>query len=225
MTIENPSADENRRERVLEAMTQRIKEAIHRMVLEMPRDTDLDTQKQEVLSYMEERMGSLFPENHGAVVTVIESLRSTRYSNEEEMASLMANRFRSFLTTVISPEDLETKLRNDAAERSGWKTFNEALSYELGPNNEVNLHVPMIFTKKPLEMYRLFNDGLRLLATRLETDPELKGVEQIVAYSWIIFEHPGLIEKMGFTLDERDEKKKGSLAFMNRDDFIERYGN
>ncbi|KKW40647.1 MAG: hypothetical protein UY91_C0038G0002 [Parcubacteria group bacterium GW2011_GWB1_55_9] len=147
------------------------------------------------------------------------------FQNEEEMANNIANRFRSFLTTVISPEDLETKLRNDAAERSGWKIINEALSYELGPNNEVNLHVPKIFTKKPLEMYRLFNDGLRLLATQLKTEPGLKDIEQIVGYSWIIFEHPGLIEKMGFTLDERDGKKKGSLAFMSRDDFIERYGN
>ena len=206
-------------------MTQRIKEAVHHMVLEMPQDTDLDSQKQKVLTYMEGRMASLFPENHDDVIILVRDLRNAMFQNEEEMANNIANRFRSFLTTVISPEDLETKLRNDAAERSGWKIINEALSYELGPNNEVNLHVPKIFTKKPLEMYRLFNDGLRLLATQLKTEPGLKDIEQIVGYSWIIFEHPGLIEKMGFTLDERDGKKKGSLAFMSRDDFIERYGN
>ena len=225
MSTEKPSTKENQRERTVVAMTQRIKEAVHHMVLEMPQDTDLDSQKQKVLTYMEGRMASLFPENHDDVIILVRDLRNAMFQNEEEMANNIANRFRSFLTTVISPEDLETKLRNDAAERSGWKIINEALSYELGPNNEVNLHVPKIFTKKPLEMYRLFNDGLRLLATQLKTEPGLKDIEQIVGYSWIIFEHPGLIEKMGFTLDERDGKKKGSLAFMSRDDFIERYGN
>jgi hypothetical protein len=58
-------------------------------------------------------------------------------------------------------------------------------------------------------------DGLRKLAERFRDDPEL---QKVWGKSWIVKEHPRLVERMGFTLEGENE------VGMDRDTLLRRYG-
>lgn len=124
-----------------------------------------------------------------------------------------------------------------------------AVSYE---NPEVVLlHIEPVGGEAGLAKLGLFRDGLERLAKLLVTDPRLSAVKTIGALSWIVSEHPRILERFGFSIGplsnivdgeviERKynaikkyfptfvprEYQKAELGFasVSRDDFLRRYG-
>lgn len=87
--------------------------------------------------------------------------------------------------------------------------LNECLSFYLDAPDRISLHVGDV-KKFPLsEKLRLLWDGLDKLAELLVSDSRLKDIKTITATSWIVTEHPHLLEKLGFTIDH---KREHSLA-------------
>ena len=115
-------------------------------------------------------------------------------------------------------------MRITAAESGGWIKVNETLSYEFLADS-IGLHVPTVFTKKPTEMLNSFNEGLKTLARDIKNNPEFPSVKKIVGYSWIVYEHPNLLQKMGFSIDNVDEEHREARAIISIEDFLKRYGS
>ena len=111
-------------------------------------------------------------------------------------------------------------------EKTGFIELNELLTYDVPEKyqNEVSLHVTENLIKDGPEMLALLREGMRQLASTLASDPNLKNIHQITGYSWIVYQHPNLMERLGFEISERDETKKEALATISREKFLELYG-
>lgn len=111
---------------------------------------------------------------------------------------------------------------------------NEVLSYGVG-DGELHIHLPPsenlideIGGRKALE---LFEDGLKDLAKIVK---ENEAINKITATSWIIAEHPKLVERLGFMIEGeiddatrekhfKDEKRRVDRASITREAFLEKY--
>lgn len=71
-----------------------------------------------------------------------------------------------------------------------------------------------------------YTEGLVTVATALEVHPEVKAVE---AWSWIVVQHPKILERLGFTVEKDNEGKpiifgdQQGRASMSREDFLTKY--
>ena len=107
--------------------------------------------------------------------------------------------------------------------------INDAFWYHVSKEypGQIGIHLYKMKTGNTLtEMkaaLKLYKDGLKELARRLENDPELVHINEIAGWSKIVYQKPELLELLGFEVTERDEKKKEALAIMGRKDFLERY--
>ena len=149
MTHEGPNKIKQNGDYSPEINVTRARDAINRLLLKMSPDMDLETQKQQVIHHIEDRLWNLFPENQAALDQLIEELRSAHFSNKKEMVNKIANQIGSFMTAISSPKELETKFREMTTERHRWTTLNDILSYELYGDNEINLHVLTMLSKNP----------------------------------------------------------------------------
>jgi hypothetical protein len=80
------------------------------------------------------------------------------------------------------------------------------LDYEdINEDKSVNIHISPLPDKKPgVRLRSEIVNEFKELARRLKDD---LSVEKIEVNSWIVFKHPELIEKLGFTLMEKSEWK------------------
>jgi hypothetical protein len=223
-----PSQDPN--ERALDVLTQRIRAQIARLIREATPDAALEDQAQEVITRLAERCQSIFSNQQEKCEGFVAGLRELKFQTREELNDELARRFAVFALQLYSPVEFETLLRTNAAERNSFTQVNEALSYEVikddeRENDQISLHIPMMYTKKPTEMLSLFQQGLRVLADRLDSDPTLADIPEITGYTWIAYEHPELVKKMGFTIKESSPEKHKGYVSMSREDFIKRYGS
>lgn len=221
MNIEKPDRAENR-ESAETTLTKLFSEAATR---EIPDTGDIELQKNALLAAFEKRFTELLPEQRSEIEKLAQEIRKTNYSDKSEFVYELSTRLSHLLVAIAPAEELERMLRERTAEQRNWRTINEALSYTLEDANSINLHVPIMFTKSPVEMYRLFINGLKILAEQMKNDPELFRIQQVMGYSWIISDHPEILRKLGFTVEERNEKEHKALAWILKEDFLARYGN
>lgn len=99
------------------------------------------------------------------------------------------------------------------------------------------IHVATAETLVPSEVSREFLGGMRELARLAQKEGSpISKMERVVGTSWIVGEHPEVVERMGFHLAERDltdeekmkyfagEKRKVRESWMSREELIEKYG-
>ena len=95
--------------------------------------------------------------------------------------------------------------------------------------NQIGIHVYAMKIGKTMyerkAAFELYKHGLDELAKRLEKDPELEHIDEVVGWSKLVYEHPNLARSLGFEVTERDEKKKEALAIMTRKEFLKRPWN
>lgn len=93
--------------------------------------------------------------------------------------------------------------------------------------NELGIHLYAMDLDKTFSSaknaFKLYKQSLRELAQKIKTDSKLTNVSQISAYSPIVYEHPKLLEALGFKVLERNEEKKEGLAIMSKEDFLQVY--
>jgi len=121
-------------------------------------------------------------------------------------------------------EKWETSTRKRVVDREGWVEANAALAYEI-KGDYIALHVPeMLKDRKPEEMLEMFREGLREIARSLK-EPERRSIQYIESWSWLAYRYPRIAtRRLGFEILQRDERTEQSLARMNRDVLIRRYG-
>lgn len=106
---------------------------------------------------------------------------------------------------------------------------NEILTYGIaGDNIHIHLSDLKIFHG---EKEKLVRDGLRKLATILQSKPE---INKVSATSWIVAKHPKSIERLGFVVKGpiseefrqkhfKDEKRPVHYSEISREEFITTY--
>ncbi|MFW6173461.1 MAG: hypothetical protein ACOC5T_06945 [Elusimicrobiota bacterium] len=117
-------------------------------------------------------------------------------------------------------DDATAEAMNEAGD---FTEINRLLSYGRY-KNEIHIHAPHGETvPNKLKLYR---EGMRELAEIVKKDPE---VEKVTATSYLVAQHPGLFERMGFEVEELPESQKiqGTLeekkATISREDFLEKF--
>lgn len=103
----------------------------------------------------------------------------------------------------------------------GYIELNRLVTYEKA-GDTIKIHHSQARTIGP--SLRLYYDAMGKLAKIVKADPEIQKVE---AVSWIVRHSPGLFTKKGFVvedLDEKDEDKDISMAYISRDKFLEVFG-
>jgi hypothetical protein len=104
----------------------------------------------------------------------------------------------------------------------GRNQVNELLSYDIR-GNQLYIHVSGWEAK--LTKYK---EGLQEVAMVVRQNSDIETVE---AVSWIVLEHPKILERLGFTVDKEagqvalDGQGDGiaGRAYMTRNDFLEKY--
>lgn len=126
--------------------------------------------------------------------------------------------------------------------------INEALKLEIESNEQAHLHLDSVSETSLRTKFSLLRNGLLKIAQLLKTDPRSGSISTIHATSWIVTERPGLMERLGFTIenDSPDANKqirlyktevekgaripadkkgvKASHAHIAREKFLELYG-
>lgn len=214
---------ERLRAQSLKALSSRAHQAINQMLAELPEEASIEVKTQNLLSFIRER-ANILPDNRDLASEIEARIHGSQFGNQEEMAAEIARCLVDIVAnTYPSLEDLEKHVRDMTAEKSGWTMINEALSYELY-RNDIFLHVPLMLTKTPFEMVRLFEEGLRTLAHNLTRDEKYADAQRIVGHSWLVAKYPKIVEKMGFTIDSIDQERGSGSASMSRGAFLEKYG-
>ena len=123
---------------------------------------------------------------------------------------------------VDNPREFERIERQRFVEKGGYTKVNEILSYG-AEGDDVHIHLAPA-KALGMEVRRQAIEGLKELAQIVQKD---KSIKSISATSWIVAEHPKLMEKFGFTIIEEEgftsEGKKIAAATMPREEFLERY--
>lgn len=127
------------------------------------------------------------------------------------------------------------------------------VSFKRETREVVSLHVGDEEEKyDTAERLKMIHEGLRSLAERLREAPTLYDVDEIVVVSWLVREHTGVFEHLGFTVDKEhhdafgeemvtaymkedyelslkvpDEQRytRPMYAKMSKQDFLQRYGS
>lgn len=117
--------------------------------------------------------------------------------------------------------EFQQRMREEFLEHNQFLPLNEVLSYGEGPPGTIHIHLAP--AEDIQNLLTQVKDGLVRLAALFKEHPEWQAVN---AKSWIIEQHPRIIERLGFTLDpprENSDQSTGS-ATMTRDDLLQRYG-
>lgn len=123
--------------------------------------------------------------------------------------------------------------------------LNEMLGCELRGKGRLWLHVSEFRDRSFGQKLRLLREGFSNLAYLLKEEPEFSKVDTISATSWIVTKNPGLLKRLGFTVDnnaegfEESKKEYGSkhrivdketkdiepgYAYISKAKFLELYG-
>ena len=160
-------------------------------------------------------------------------------------AGLLENREAFIATAVKALEPIitlrveEPEMFQDIQQRgrvvdSNFIPLSELLSYELGEDGWMRLHVADKKGVPPLELYGLMRQGLKKLAKFLKEHPEIPGA---VGTSWIVADKQGarLLKMLGFTMEGpiqeemrqayfAEETRPIAISRISREEVLKRYG-
>jgi hypothetical protein len=128
------------------------------------------------------------------------------------------------------PVEFELASRKTFLERGNLTSINELLAYNL-EDEALVLHVPPNETTPLKDKLRLLKEGLKALAEIVKNN---ENIQVIIGSSWIIADHPEIIERLGFTIEgpvseeQRQEyfgndPREVHSAKMSREDFLKKY--
>lgn len=134
------------------------------------------------------------------------------------------------------PEEARAATRKAFVEYGGFTPLNELLSYGRREDGEtVHIHLA---PAEGVEHWRdVVLNGFRELAKQVQTHPEdWETFRTVTATSWIVAKNPGLLERLGFTIegpisDEvrqqyfAGETRPVARATMNRETLLRLYGS
>ncbi len=207
----------------LAAMTKLLTRDIGQAIEHASKKASLKERVEEVLDDYEKRSKELFPEHVERLGGILNELRLLEFENKDEAVLVLADRLGHFLAEHFSLDDIEERIKNNFTEERGFTILNRLLAYEID-GSVASLHVPTIFVENPVELRSLFLSGMKELASRLVSDPGLSEVETVNGASWIIYQYPELLKRMGFEIIKTNDDDKVAIAEISRKQLLELYG-
>lgn len=138
--------------------------------------------------------------------------------NRDEFIESTFSLLGPFIDLRINNEEEFNRLRpeSDELRPEGPEliSVNEIFAYGLHEDS-ANIHLGLSGLSMR-EVKKLFIEGLKELAKIIEVN---KNISIIAGESWVIAQKPGIIEKLGFTVDPKITKR----ATISREDFLRRY--
>jgi hypothetical protein len=128
----------------------------------------------------------------------------------------------------LSHTEMEQKIREHQISKEGNYDINDLL-YCSAHGDYLSLHVHANSTQSPFHYYAKMKEGFKILAERIRGLPDHGGLKRIEGTSWIIAEHPELLERLGFAVarDENGEvmvSGQNGHASIDIDAFLEKWG-
>lgn len=104
-----------------------------------------------------------------------------------------------------------TKIERKIGGEQIIEDLNEVMQVTLEDDYTALIHIAKIegSLKEKLAQFR---DGLRKIAELLKNDERFSNVLSIGASSWIVTEHPKILEKFGFKVDYDNVSRAGKIA-------------
>ena len=132
--------------------------------------------------------------------------------------------------SVQRPQEFEKVAREEFRAQGGFTPVNDLLAYGIH-DTVMHLHAMQNKTAELRQKLGMLKDGMKRIA-QIVRDNE--AVQEVTATSWIVAEHPKLLERMGFTVegpitDEMRAKhfqgdpRAISLAKISREELLRRY--
>lgn len=192
-------------------------------------------QKVETLTSRLSLLFSNIPEDKAAKLeSIFRELKTVSIESEEDFAHTAATKLYAFITENFTAQELEARMRPIFIEQSGFIPLNEILSYGIY-RSEAHIHLAPAKTKPVRETMELIKQGISELARKITTDEEMQHIDLITATSWIVAEHPRIMERLGFTIEGpineemkkehfADETKDVSRCYMSKEELIRLYG-
>lgn len=138
------------------------------------------------------------------------------------------------LAPIITLIEGHPELSEPINEREDFKHLTEALSYHMSQDGRsAFLHMLPDEKLNAIKLIRSTREGLIKMA---EVVKDNENIEEINATSWIVADHPKLLERLGFKVDGEideatrrahfgNETRKIFKASMSRNDFLEMYSS
>lgn len=133
-------------------------------------------------------------------------------------------------TKIAEPEKFEELQRQAFVESGGFNKINDFISYGVD-GNIMHIHIAPNEHTSNARKLGLLREGLAELAKIVEKD---KNIKTITGTSWIVAAHPGILEKMGFTIDGQitpeemekfftGEERPVHRAHIDRQELLDKY--
>lgn len=173
------------------------------------------------LAYIKKMILSAFPEFEGELDTAIDLIKK-EVRDTADFKSHVIQALARFVSERTTLEEIESRLKMFAQTENKQEILNRLLTYEV-VKKELRLHIPPVFLDSPLEMRKLFVEGMSKLAEKLQQDLSLAEIEDISGSSWIIYKYPELIKSAGFEVVSRNEANQSSRAKISKENLIKTY--
>jgi hypothetical protein len=224
--------------------------------INLPQETDganetehISKEEQGRIEFIKGLCGEVFDRHHSGVERVEEVLKNISPVIESKKSNLDKEEIVRQLNACIGLEDRQqfidrvfeaTKPVSDfrrnnpelnieiMMENAGFTKINRSLYYGEG-DNLIHIHLAPSEDLGMARVKKLMMEGFNNLAEIVNKN---KKVEKITARSWIVGDHPKVMEKLGFKIDQEsgekvtDERGLGNeekSSEISREDFLKRY--
>src|SRR3989344_3030425 len=151
-----------------------------------------------------------------------------RTNEAPELQGSFLNRVKEMYAYVFKDKikEFEKLQQTESIKQEDGISLNDFSYYNIDSKDASILEIHMqANSRKGAEAIR---ESFAILAGKLQNDSTLENIKTILAFSWIVFEHPRIFERLGFTVINISEEDKVLLgrqrAEISREEFIKRYG-
>lgn len=151
---------------------------------------------------------------------------------EDEFTEKVTEILKPLLDFRLSqPEAFEQIARKEFVKNGKFIPVNEMLSYGRGEDGWLHIHIAPHEASSMREKLKLFKEGMKKFAEMAQGDDSVMGLK---GTSWIVTEHPRILERFHFTLTGKiseelrerhfsDEERETQGAYISREELIKRY--
>ncbi len=188
----------------------------------LEQETD-EEKKGELLKNIEIRMGGLVGANYKLkleLINILEKEKTKSYPNIDEWINNLSEKISTVILRNYTLDELE-KIFYDLNLKRNNLPINRMLTYSIDTENEtLGLHVTIIFVKNPIEIRKLFIEGMKILAEKLNTDENLKNIKKVEGISNLLFKHQNILKTLGFELINKNEQTELATVSISREKFL-----
>lgn len=168
-----------------------------------------------------------FPQQTDTITEAFKEIERMKISDENVLVSELSEKITNILSPHYSLQDIEKGFKPGFEHGDRMERINRMLDVEFAQEADtkyLRLHMPILFTQNPIELKKLFVEGLKIIAQKIKSEEKYKDSSGLVGYSTLIYEYPSIVENLGFIITSRDESKGAAEMTMRIDTLLHLYG-